>query len=95
MTVIPKFILSAAAICISCIAFADSEKKFLYTLTNNIQENENAVAQYKRLNDGTIQFIRFYKTNGTGINNNTHGKLGPQDNDSQIIVTNDKKDFMQ
>ena len=60
-------------------------------MTNNIKENENAVAQYRRLNDGSLQFIRFYKTNGTGINNNTHGKLGPQDNDSQIIVTNDKR----
>jgi hypothetical protein len=39
--------------------------------------------------------MRFYKTNGTGINNDTHGKLGPQDNDSQIIVTDDKKDFMR
>lgn len=91
MTITPKLILSAVAICVSCNALADSEKKFLYTLTNNIKESENTVAQYKRLNDGTIQFIRFYKTNGTGINNDTHGKLGPQDNDSQIIVTNDKK----
>lgn len=91
MTITPKLILSAVAICVSCNALADSEKKFLYTLTNNIKESENTVAQYKRLNDDTIQFIRFYKTNGTGINNDTHGKLGPQDNDSQIIVTNDKK----
>ncbi|AMB85482.1 hypothetical protein AWM79_09290 [Pseudomonas agarici] len=91
MNVIPKITLSAVAICISCVAFAGSEKKFLYTLTNNIAENQNAVAQYRRLSDGSIKFMRFYKTNGTGINNNTHGKLGPQDNDSQIIITGDKK----
>lgn len=91
MSVIPKITLSAVVICLSCAAFAEGEKKFLYTLTNNIAENQNAVAQYRRLNDGSLQFMRFYKTNGTGINNDTHGKLGPQDNDSQIIITGDKK----
>lgn len=91
MTMITKLTLSAVAICMSCAVFADGEKKFLYTLTNNIVEKENAVAQYRRFKDGSLQFMRFYKTNGTGINNDTHGKLGPQDNDSQIIVTSDKK----
>lgn len=91
MAVVTKLAVSAVAFCVSCTVFADGENKFLYTLTNNIAEKENAVAQYKRLKDGSLQFMRFYKTNGTGINNDTHGKLGPQDNDSQIIVTDDKK----
>ncbi|WP_417663416.1 beta-propeller fold lactonase family protein [Pseudomonas sp.] len=91
MSVLSKISLFTAAIFLSFSALAANDKKFLYTLTNNISKNENAVAQYRRLDDGALRFIRFYKTDGTGINNDTYGKLGPQDNDSQIIVTNDKK----
>lgn len=68
-----------------------TSRKIFYIQTNNVSENQNAVALYNRADDGTLSFVDFYKTDGTGINNDTHGKLGPQDNDSQIIVTEDKK----
>ncbi|MEB6587990.1 MULTISPECIES: lactonase family protein [Pseudomonas] len=91
MPAIPKIILTAAALCVSCATFADGHKQYLYTLTNNIKAHENSVAQYQRLSDGSLRFVKFYKTNGTGINNDTHGKLGPQDNDSQIIISGNRK----
>ena len=67
--------------------------KFLYIQTNDIREGQNAVLGYIRKDDGTLDPLPgnpFY-TGGTGINNDTHGKLGPHDNDTPLIVSQDGK----
>lgn len=67
--------------------------KYLYIQSNDIREGQNAVLGYARVADGTLDPLPgnpFY-TAGTGINNNTHGKLGPNDNDTPLIVSPDGK----
>lgn len=67
--------------------------QFLYIQTNDIREGQNAVLGYNRKDDGTLEPLPgnpFY-TGGTGINNDTHGKLGPHDNDTPIIISPDGK----
>ncbi len=65
--------------------------QFLYIQTNDIREGQNAVLGYNRKDDGTLEPLPgnpFY-TGGTGINNDTHGKLGPHDNDTPLIISPD------
>ncbi|HMS83847.1 MAG TPA: hypothetical protein PKD12_09360 [Nitrospira sp.] len=65
--------------------------KYLYIQTNDIREGQNAVLGYVRRDDGTLEPLPgnpFY-TGGTGINNDTHGKLGPHDNDTPLIISQD------
>ncbi len=65
--------------------------KYLYIQTNDIREGQNAVLGYVRQDDGTLVPLPgnpFY-TGGTGINNDTHGKLGPHDNDTPLIISQD------
>ena len=67
--------------------------QFLYIQTNDIREGQNAVLGYNRKDDGTLEPLPgnpFY-TGGTGINNDTHGKLGPHDNDTPLIISPDGK----
>ncbi len=69
------------------------QNQFLYIQTNDIREGQNAVLGYNRNDDGTLDPLPgnpFY-TRGTGINNDTHGKLGPHDNDTPLIVSQDGK----
>ncbi len=68
-----------------------AHKKYLYIQTNDIREGQNAVLGYVRQDDGTLvphPGNPFY-TGGTGINNDTHGKLGPHDNDTPLIISQD------
>ena len=67
--------------------------RYLYIQTNDIREGRNAVLGYSRASDGSLAPLPdnpFY-TAGTGINNDTHGKLGPQDNDTPIVCSQDGK----
>lgn len=67
--------------------------RYLYIQTNDIREGQNAVFGYVRKGDGALIPLPgnpFY-TGGTGINNDTHGKLGPHDNDTPLIVSPDGK----
>lgn len=67
--------------------------RYLYIQTNDIREGQNAVLGYLRQDDGTLTPLAgnpFY-TGGTGINNDTHGKLGPHDNDTPVIASPDGK----
>lgn len=69
------------------------QDRYLYIQTNDIREGQNAVLGYTRNDDGTLTPLPgnpFY-TGGTGINNDTHGKLGPHDNDTPLIVSPDGK----
>ncbi len=70
--------------------------KYLYTQTNDIREGKNAVLGYERRDDGSLEPLAgnpFY-TGGTGMNNNTYGKLGPHDNDTPVIITDDGKHLL-
>lgn len=76
----------------SSVALAD-HGRYLYIQTNDIREGQNAVLGYSRKADGTLEPLPgnpFY-TGGTGMNNNTHGKLGPHDNDTPLVISQDGK----
>lgn len=67
--------------------------RYLYIQTNDIREGRNAVLGYIRHDDGTLSPLPgnpFY-TGGTGINNDTHGKLGPHDNDTPLVISQDAR----
>ena len=65
--------------------------RYLYIQTNDIREGQNAVLGYTRKDDGTLEPLpgNPYYTGGTGINNDTHGKLGPHDNDTPLVIGQD------
>jgi 6-phosphogluconolactonase (cycloisomerase 2 family) len=67
--------------------------RYLYIQANDIREGQNAVVGYVRHDDGTLSSLPgnpFY-TGGTGMNNDTHGKLGPHDNDSPLVISQNGK----
>jgi 6-phosphogluconolactonase (cycloisomerase 2 family) len=68
-----------------------AQEKILYTLSNNIENNQNSVVAYHRLANGELEPHPMgpFLTRGTGIDNNTNGKLGPNDNDTPLIVSPD------
>jgi 6-phosphogluconolactonase (cycloisomerase 2 family) len=72
---------------------AHSEGRFLYIQSNNILEGQNSIIAYERPPDGKLKPLPGspFLTGGTGMNNNTHGKLGPQDNDTPIVLSTDGK----
>lgn len=67
--------------------------RYLYIQTNNILEDQNAVIGYERMEDGKLKMLPGspFPTHGTGMNNNTFGKVGPNDNDSPLIISPDGK----
>src|SRR5512147_718420 len=67
--------------------------RFLYIQSNNTSEGQNSIIAYERLPDGKLKPLPGspFRTGGTGMNNNTHGKLGPQDNDTPIVPSADGK----
>lgn len=70
-----------------------TSNEYVYIQSNDPRPLKNAVIGFKRAEDGSLTKLRsapFY-TNGTGINNDTNGKLGPNDNDTPLIISEDKK----
>jgi 6-phosphogluconolactonase (cycloisomerase 2 family) len=67
------------------------EGRYLFLQTNDIREGQNAVLGYSRHDDGSLSPFpgNPFFTGGTGINNDTHGKLGPNDNDTPLVVSAD------
>jgi 6-phosphogluconolactonase (cycloisomerase 2 family) len=65
--------------------------RFLYIQSNDIREGQNAVLGYIRGDDGSLTPLAGnpFFTAGTGINNDTHGKLGPNDNDTPLVIHSD------
>ena len=63
---------------------AHAEGSYLYIESNAVEEGQNAIIGYERLDDGGIVPLAAgaFPTRGTGLNNNTNGKLGPNDNDT-------------
>ena len=72
---------------------AGEHGRFLYIQSNNTSEGQNSIIAYERLPDGKLKPLPGspFLTGGTGMNNNTHGKLGPQDNDTPIVSSADGK----
>lgn len=75
------------------VANAGAAGKYLYVQSNNVAEGKNSIIAYERHLDGllTPHPSGPFLTRGTGVNNSTNGKLGPNDNDSPIVVSADKK----
>lgn len=69
------------------------ERRYLYIQTNDVREGQNAVLGYVRHDNGSLSPLpgNPYYTAGTGVNNDTHGKLGPHDNDTPLIVSQNGK----
>ncbi len=74
-----------------CTSAAAAQQKVLYTLSNNIEEGRNSVVAYHRLADGSLRPLSGspFMTRGTGIDNDTNGKLGPNDNDTPLAISSD------
>lgn len=92
MSRILSFLAAVFVLSLSANSFAEHER-YLYIQTNDIREGQNAVLGYTRSSDGTLSPLPgnpFY-TGGTGINNDTHGKLGPNDNDTPLVISDDGK----
>ena len=62
--------------------------RYLYIQSNNVSVGQNSIIGYERLADGTLKQLPGspFLTLGTGINNSTNGKLGPNDNDTPIAL---------
>ena len=69
--------------------------RYLYIQTNDIREVQNAVLGYSRMDDGSLKPLPSnpFFTAGTGMNNDTYGKLGPHDNDTPVVITPDGKNL--
>lgn len=72
---------------------AESKGHYLYIQSNHISEGQNSIVGYQRLPNGALKLLPGspFLTGGTGMNNNTHGKLGPHDNDTPIALSRDQK----
>lgn len=72
---------------------AESSGHYLYIQSNHISEGQNSIVSYQRLPNGALKLLPGspFLTGGTGMNNDTHGKLGPHDNDTPIALSTDEK----
>lgn len=83
--------LTLALLAMSAMTAMAGHGRYLYIQTNDAREGRNAVLGYERGDNGSLTPLvgnPFY-TAGTGMNNDTHGKLGPNDNDTPVIVSAD------
>ncbi len=87
VTLIGVALLSAAA------GSAEAKGKYLYLQSGNTAEGQNSIVAYERTSSGGLKPLAGspFLTNGTGIDNSTNGKLGPNDNDSPIVLSRDGK----
>jgi len=67
--------------------------KALYLQSANTAEGQNSIVAYQRGADGELSPMAGspFLTGGTGIDNSTNGKLGPNDNDTPIVRSPDGK----
>lgn len=72
---------------------AFAEGRYLYVQSNNHGDGLNSIVAFTRAPDGTLapHPESPFLSAGTGIDNSTNGKLGPNDNDTPIIVGPNKK----
>ena len=88
-----RFLVCAVALLFvsSGAVFADGVT--LYLQSANTAEGQNSIVAYNRMSDGDLVPIAGspFLTGGTGIDNDTNGKLGPNDNDTPIVQSEDGK----
>jgi 6-phosphogluconolactonase (cycloisomerase 2 family) len=67
--------------------------KYLYVQSGNIEQGQNSIIAYERTEGCELKPLAGspFLTDGTGIDNNTNGKLGPNDNDTPIVRSADGK----
>ena len=72
---------------------AFAQGRYLYVQSNNNQDGQNSIVAFTRAPDGTLSRHAEspFLSAGTGIDNSTNGKLGPNDNDTPIIIGPNKK----
>ncbi len=70
---------------------AFAKGKFLYIQSGNVAEGQNSIVAYERASGCELVPLAGspFLTGGTGIDNKTNGKLGPNDNDTPIIRSAD------
>ncbi len=85
-------------VCAVALLFVSSGAAFaegvtLYVQSANTAEGQNSIVAYNRMSDGDLVPIAGspFLTGGTGIDNDTNGKLGPNDNDTPIVQSADGK----
>ncbi len=84
-------LLPIAAVMVGTTVPTLAQEKILYITSNNIEDDKNAVIAYQRLSDGSVRPAGIFLMRGTGIDNDTNGKLGPNDNDTPIVVSADQR----
>ncbi len=86
-------LLLAGSAIITIASQADAGGRFLYIESNDHADGKNSIIAYERAEDGRLSLHSKgpFLTDGTGIDNNTNGKLGPNDNDTPIIASADGK----
>lgn len=86
--------LLLGALLTSLVADASqAEGRFLYLQSGNTAEGQNSIVAYELGHGGAMSPLPEspFLTGGTGINNSTNGKLGPNDNDTPIVTSADGK----
>lgn len=88
-----KFALRSLTLVFMLSTSAHAANNYLYVQSNNVETDQNSVIAYERHKDGSLtpHPAGPFLTRGTGVDNNTNGKLGPNDNDTPIVVSENKK----
>jgi 6-phosphogluconolactonase (cycloisomerase 2 family) len=88
-----RSLLSAGIVLLMAASAMAEHGRYLYIQTNDIREGRNAVLGYERVEGGSLKPLpgNPFFTAGTGMNNDTYGKLGPNDNDTPVIAAPDGK----
>ena len=66
---------------------------YLYISSNDSSEDTNRILRYSCDKNGILSLSDggSIRSGGEGINNNTHGKLGPNDNDTPLVIDRARK----
>lgn len=82
-----------AALALGALAVPAEASKYLYILSNNVADGQNSVIAYARDANGALtpHSASPFLTRGSGIDNDTNGKLGPNDNDTPLVISADKR----
>jgi len=85
-------VLGAVILSLSA-GMARAERNSLYLQSANTAEGQNSIVAYQRKAGGALAPMAGspFLTGGTGIDNSTNGKLGPNDNDTPIVHSTDGK----
>ncbi|NNF27592.1 MAG: beta-propeller fold lactonase family protein, partial [Gemmatimonadetes bacterium] len=91
LRILSAVLLAAAVACVG--SPVQAQERVVYTLSNGVEDGSNAVIAYRPLPNGELQPHPAgpFPTGGTGINNDTNGKLGPNDNDTPLAVSADRR----